>query len=305
MPGRDTLFTPTEAAVLTGLPLKAVNNAIDKATVSAVPGEGGGRLLDARALVSLSLERRLSDRIAPELRRKIFDALAATPRNVVSLEGRLLKIDLREPRREVAASLRDLRQARRLVVSDPEILGADPVFRGTRVPVHLHRRSGRARRQTSRIDRRLSAPHCRDDSPSANLCCGLPATRPAAQAAVARAAADAARPPAARHHCGVVRFPIDECLSVDLVAVAGECGHEARHVAHVGRAGWKGWNVLRYAAQGDFVLVTNNASDFRQLYAAQPLHAGLVILIPNVGRALQRKLFRAALDEPRGDGRAG
>jgi hypothetical protein len=28
---RDTLFTPTEAAVLTGLPLKAVNNAIDKA----------------------------------------------------------------------------------------------------------------------------------------------------------------------------------------------------------------------------------------------------------------------------------
>jgi uncharacterized protein (DUF433 family) len=36
-----------------------------------------------------------------------------------------------------ATSLRDLRRARRLVVSDPEILGGDPVFRGTRVPVHL------------------------------------------------------------------------------------------------------------------------------------------------------------------------
>ena len=34
-------------------------------------------------------------------------------------------------------SLRELRRARRLVVSDPEILGGDPVFRGTRVPVHL------------------------------------------------------------------------------------------------------------------------------------------------------------------------
>ena len=34
-------------------------------------------------------------------------------------------------------SLRDLRRARRLVVSDPEILGGDPVFRGSRVPVHL------------------------------------------------------------------------------------------------------------------------------------------------------------------------
>jgi hypothetical protein len=36
-----------------------------------------------------------------------------------------------------------------------------------------------------------------------------------------------------------VRFLIDECLSVELVSVAGEAGHEAHHVAHVGRAGWK------------------------------------------------------------------
>jgi uncharacterized protein (DUF433 family) len=137
MQTHESLFTPTEAAVLTGLPLKAVNNAIDKKTIAAVPGEEGGRLLDARALVSLSIERRLSDRIAtPELRRKVFDALASAPRNVLSLEGGLIKIDLRAPRRELAASMRDLRRARRLVVSDPQILGGDPVFRGTRVPVH-------------------------------------------------------------------------------------------------------------------------------------------------------------------------
>jgi predicted nuclease of predicted toxin-antitoxin system len=94
-----------------------------------------------------------------------------------------------------------------------------------------------------------------------------------------------------------VRFLIDECLTVDLVAVAGHAGHDAQHVAHVGKAGWKDWSVVRYARGGDFVLVTNNASDFRRLYAAQPLHAGLIILIPAVDRALQRKLFRAALDE--------
>jgi uncharacterized protein (DUF433 family) len=138
MQTHDALFTPTEAAVLTGLSLKAVNNAIDKQTVSAVPGEEGGRLLDARALVSLSIERRLSAGIAtPELRRKVFDALAEAPRNVVSLEGGLIKIDLRQPRRELAVSLRDLRRARRMVVSDPEILGGDPVFRSTRLPVHM------------------------------------------------------------------------------------------------------------------------------------------------------------------------
>ena len=94
-----------------------------------------------------------------------------------------------------------------------------------------------------------------------------------------------------------MRFLIDECLSVDLATVAGESGHEAQHVAHVGRAGWQDWNVVRYARDGDFVLVTNNASDFRQLYATQPLHAGLVILIPVVGRVVQRRLFKAALDE--------
>jgi len=140
MQPHDALFTPTEAAVLTGLPLKAVNNAIDKKTVTTVTGEDAGRptrLLDARALVSLSLERRLADRIAPELRRKVFDALTESPRQVVSIEGGLLKVDLREPRRELAASLRALRRARRLVISDFEIMGGDPVFRGTRVPVHM------------------------------------------------------------------------------------------------------------------------------------------------------------------------
>jgi hypothetical protein len=45
------------------------------------------------------------------------------------------------------------------------------------------------------------------------------------------------------------------------------------------------------------VLVTNNASDFRQLYAAQSLHVGLIILIPVGNRTVQQRLFKAALDE--------
>ena len=136
----DPLFTPTEAAVLTRLSVKAVNNAIDKKTIPAVTGRRAGhatRLLDLRALMSLALERRLGDRFAPELRREMFDALATAARNRISLEGGLLTIDLREPRQELATSLRQLRRARDLVTSDPDIMGGDPVFRGTRVPVHL------------------------------------------------------------------------------------------------------------------------------------------------------------------------
>ena len=134
------LFTPTEAAVLTRLPVKTVNNAIDKKTVPAIAGSRAGhatRLLDLRALVSLTLERRLADRFVPELRREVFDALATASRDTVTLEGGFLKIDLREPRRELAASIRELRRVRQLVISDPDIMGGEPVFRGTRVPVHM------------------------------------------------------------------------------------------------------------------------------------------------------------------------
>ncbi len=133
------LFTPTEAAVLTRLSVKAVHNAIDKKVIPALPGQRAGsatRLLDLRALMSLTLERRLSDRLVPALRREAFDALATASGNTISLEGGLVKIDLRGPRQELAASLRALRRARQLVVSDPDILGGDPVFRGTRTPVH-------------------------------------------------------------------------------------------------------------------------------------------------------------------------
>ena len=136
----NSLFTPTEAAVLTRLSLKAVNNAIDKKTVPAVAGSREGhatRLLDLHALMSLTLERRLADRFVPELRREVFSALAGAPRNTVSLDGGFLRIDLREPRRELATSIRELRRARQLVISDPEIMGGEPVFRGTRVQVHL------------------------------------------------------------------------------------------------------------------------------------------------------------------------
>jgi len=94
-----------------------------------------------------------------------------------------------------------------------------------------------------------------------------------------------------------MRFLIDECLTIDLISIASEAGHEAQHLAHVGKAGWKDWNVAHYAAEGDFVVVTNNASDFRRLYAKEPLHAGLVIIIPRGNRMEQQRLFRGALEE--------
>lgn len=54
--------------------------------------------------------------------------------------------------------------------------------------------------------------------------------------------------------------------------------------------------MLRIVAE-DFTFVTNNARDFRKLYAGQPLHAGLIVIVPQVIPDRQRALFDAVLDE--------
>lgn len=96
-----------------------------------------------------------------------------------------------------------------------------------------------------------------------------------------------------------MRLLVDECLSPALVHEAQLSGIEAYHLAHIGRAASKDWEVMAYALSAEMVLVTNNVSDFRRLYAAQQLHPGLVILVPNVGRETQLRLFRGTLTELR------
>jgi len=98
-----------------------------------------------------------------------------------------------------------------------------------------------------------------------------------------------------------VKFLIDECLHTTLVQVATERGHEATHVNFRGLGGVQDWNLMAPIREEGFTFVTNNAKDFRRLYAQEDIHAGLVILIPNVPPVVQRILFDAALDAV-GDG---
>ncbi|MBY3033640.1 DUF5615 family PIN-like protein [Rhizobium leguminosarum] len=89
-----------------------------------------------------------------------------------------------------------------------------------------------------------------------------------------------------------MKFLIDECLHTSLVAVAQDHGHDCFHVNWLGLSGETDWDLMlpRIGAE-DFTFVTNNARDFRKLYAKERLHAGLVIIVPQVLPALQRELF--------------
>jgi hypothetical protein len=45
------------------------------------------------------------------------------------------------------------------------------------------------------------------------------------------------------------------------------------------------------------VFVTNNARGFRKLMGESELHAGLIVITPNVTPSVQRQLFEPALGE--------
>jgi len=93
------------------------------------------------------------------------------------------------------------------------------------------------------------------------------------------------------------RFLIDENLSVALPRVAHERGFEATHVIHLGLGRWKDWNILEIARRDGWVLVTNNAVEFRSRYRAITNHPGVIFLLPSVLRQAQLELFAAAIDD--------
>ena len=93
-----------------------------------------------------------------------------------------------------------------------------------------------------------------------------------------------------------VKLLIDECLHTGLVKLATARLYEAYHVAHLGMSGLRDHELMARIRDEDFTLVTNNAIDFRRLFGKEPIHAGFVIVVPNVVPAIQRALFAAVLD---------
>lgn len=94
-----------------------------------------------------------------------------------------------------------------------------------------------------------------------------------------------------------MKFLIDECLHTSLVSTATDQGHEAYHVNWLGLSGETDWDLMPRVVADGLTFVTNNARDFRKLFARESIHAGLVIIVPQVTPSLQRSLFLLVLDE--------
>ena len=93
------------------------------------------------------------------------------------------------------------------------------------------------------------------------------------------------------------RFLVDENLSVKLPEAAHRRGFEATHVIHLGLREWKDWNILEVVERDGWILITNNAVEFRSRYRRIKLHPGVIFLVPSVRRQQQLLLFEAAMDD--------
>lgn len=137
------LYTPREAAAVSGVGVKAVNNAIDKQIIRpARPsrmagGKAAMRALTVDDLLRLKLWYEVGDILSQERRERLFDAIRTRPTAKRVKADNLLIIDVAEARKEIAAGTRDLDAAEAMVVRDKAVMGGEPVFKGTRIPVRL------------------------------------------------------------------------------------------------------------------------------------------------------------------------
>lgn len=135
------IYTPAEAAAVSGVGVKAVHNAIDKRIVETRPDPRSRgatrRALTRDDLLRLKLWYGVGSILAADRRQRLFDEIKAAPDAATVRADDLLIVDVAEARRQLDAKIRALDEAEAAIHQQKDILGGEPVFRGTRVPVRL------------------------------------------------------------------------------------------------------------------------------------------------------------------------
>ncbi|HTN98574.1 MAG TPA: DUF433 domain-containing protein [Nordella sp.] len=133
------LYSPAEAAALSGIGVKAVHNAIDKRIVDTVAGPRppGRRALTQDSLLRLKLWYGIGSTLTAGRRQRLFDEIKAAPNAKMVKADDLLIIDVAEARKQLKARMSDLDEAEAAIGSVKGVMGGEPVFKGTRIPARL------------------------------------------------------------------------------------------------------------------------------------------------------------------------
>ncbi len=129
-------FTPTEAAAITDLPVRYVQKAIDEGPLNGARSRNG-RTLDLDDLVFLYTVGHVDSgliQITASAKKQLRKKIEGTSQPDIAVGGAVFQ--LKPAKQSVRSRLSKLKQAKRMVVSDPEIRGGTPVIKGTRIGVY-------------------------------------------------------------------------------------------------------------------------------------------------------------------------
>jgi uncharacterized protein (DUF433 family) len=128
-------YTPAEAAAVSGVAVKSVHNAIDKRIISKGEARTGGRSLTDDDLLRLKLWYGVGSILTAERRKRLFDAIASDPKAETVRADDYLIVDVARAREQLATRADALREAELIIHSVKGVMGGEPVFKNTRVPV--------------------------------------------------------------------------------------------------------------------------------------------------------------------------
>ena len=132
----DQVLTANEAASVAKVPLKQVHRIIDAGLLAgSVKNRKGTRVILGTGIVGLKLAYVTADILTPDARRRVVRSVLRKPKLRAVRESAVI-IDLEPIASSVRDGLGELDRARKMIVSDKEILGGAPCFKGTRIPVH-------------------------------------------------------------------------------------------------------------------------------------------------------------------------
>ncbi|UWU19262.1 DUF433 domain-containing protein (plasmid) [Rhizobium sullae] len=128
-------YTPTEAAAVSEIGIKSVHNAIDKRIIGRPSTSHRSRAITDDDLLRLKLWFGVGSILSAERRKRLFAAIDENPEADTVRADDYLIVDVARAREHLAARGEALREADKIIHSVKGLVGGEPVFKGTRVPV--------------------------------------------------------------------------------------------------------------------------------------------------------------------------
>ncbi len=136
MRSEESVLSANEAACVTGVPLKQVHRIIDAGLLGdSVKSRKGARVILKHALVGLKLAYETTEILTLEGRRRLVRHILDDPAARTVRED-AVSVNVRPMKNDVMRGITSLEKARKMIVSDKDILGGASCFKGTRIVVH-------------------------------------------------------------------------------------------------------------------------------------------------------------------------